>query len=89
MPEPGQIVAGKDGIRNALNGFLATKGTMTLETLAVIPCGDLALLHGRWRLSGTGPDGAALNIGGRTAEVVRRQPDGTWLYLIDNPIAAE
>jgi ketosteroid isomerase-like protein len=33
------------------------------------------------------PDGASISMGGTTAEVLRRQPDGRWLYVIDNPNA--
>jgi ketosteroid isomerase-like protein len=56
-----------------------------LETKSAIRSGDLALLHCRWALSGTGPDGSPLNLSGTTADVVRRQADGTWLFAIDNP----
>jgi hypothetical protein len=30
------------------------------------------------------PDGSPAELGATTAEVARRQPDGTWLYVIDN-----
>jgi ketosteroid isomerase-like protein len=36
-------------------------------------------------LDGTGPDGKPVKIEGQSAEVARRQPDGTWLFVIDNP----
>jgi hypothetical protein len=31
----------------------------------------------------------ALEMAGRTADVVRRQPDGTWLFVIDDPYGSE
>jgi uncharacterized protein (TIGR02246 family) len=89
VPEPGQTVAGADAVRAALSGFLALKGTMTIETRRVVTAGDLALLHGHWTLKGTAPDGSAINMTGRDTEVARRQPDGTWLYVIDNPFSDE
>jgi ketosteroid isomerase-like protein len=47
--------------------------------------GGLAYLSNRWSLSGgTMPDGRAAALGATTAEVARRQPDGTWRYVIDN-----
>ncbi len=85
MPAPGQVVTGRAAIGEALGGFLALKGRMTIETVRVIEAGDLALLHGAWILSGTGPDGSAIEMAGRNAEVVRRQADGSWLFAIDNP----
>jgi uncharacterized protein (TIGR02246 family) len=86
MPQPGQPVSGTTAIREALGGFLGLKPTFDMpEIKPAIRSGDLALLHSSWTLSGTGPDGSPLNLRGTTADVVRRQPDGTWLFAIDNP----
>lgn len=85
MPAPGQVVIGRAAIGEALAGFLALNGRMTIETVRVIQAGDIALLHGAWILSGTGPDGSAIEMAGRNAEVVRRQADGSWMFAIDNP----
>jgi len=86
MPQPGQAVSGTAAIREALGGFLSLKPTFDwVETKPAIRSGDLALLHSRWTLSGTGPDGSPLSLSGTTADVVRRQADGTWLFAIDNP----
>ena len=84
-PAPGEVVTGVAAIREALTGFLALKGRMTIDTVRVIPAGDVALLHGSWILSGTGPDGSAVELAGRNTEVVRRQADGSWRFVIDNP----
>ena len=83
--QSGQTVAGADQVREALGGFLALKGTITLTTKDVVQGGDLALMAGRWSLSGTGPDGQPVTLGGVTAEVVRRGADGGWRYVLDNP----
>ena len=85
IPEPGQLVVGREAVRNVLSAFLALKGSMTIETKTVAQAGDLALLHGQWTLTAAGPDGKPATRGGRTAEVVRRQPDGSWRYAIDDP----
>lgn len=85
VPEPGRWVTGHAAIREALQGFLALQGTMTIQPIAIVTAGDLALTHGQWMLSATGPDGRPLTLGGKTAAVLRRQPDGTWLIVIDNP----
>jgi ketosteroid isomerase-like protein len=50
----------------------------------VVTVGDLAYLSNTWSLSGTGPDGNPVALGATTAEVTRRQADGTWRYVIDN-----
>jgi uncharacterized protein (TIGR02246 family) len=85
VAEPGKEVSGKDGIRAALEGFLSLKGTIAIETRSVVVADDIALTCGRWTLRGTGPDGQPLEMGSDSAEVWQRQPDGTWLTVLDNP----
>ena len=85
VAQPGQVARGTEAIREALGGFLAHKGTFHLEPGGVFRAGDLALLVSSWTLKGTGPDGMPLDLAATTADVVRRQPDGTWLVAIDNP----
>jgi len=75
------VVSGKDGIRAVLQGFLGMGGTMSLVGATALSNGDLALTHSKWRLDVPGSD----PMGGTTAEVVRRQPDGSWKYVLDNP----
>jgi ketosteroid isomerase-like protein len=85
VPQPDVVVEGIDGIRDSLRWLLDRKGRMTIESKLVLRVGDLAYLSNRWSLSGgTMPDGTPADLGATTAEVARRQPDGTWLYVIDN-----
>ena len=89
ITSPGQSASGKDQIRAALEAFLAARPTMRVQTTAVVETADgLGLTCGKWSLKGTGPDGQALEMAGVSAEVLRRQPDGRWLYVIDNPSAS-
>jgi ketosteroid isomerase-like protein len=81
--QQGEVVTGTGSIREVLAGFLAMKGTLARTKQTVLPAGDLALLHGEWTLRGTGPDGNAFDLTMHSSEVVRRQPDGTWRYVID------
>ncbi len=87
VPEPGAAATGLEAIRAVLNGFLALKPRMTIAVSQVTEAGDLALLCSRWTLTGTGPDGSPVELAGQGAEVVRRQADGTWKFVIDNPFA--
>jgi uncharacterized protein (TIGR02246 family) len=82
--EPGNVATGKDAIRRVLVDIVATKPTITIEVEAV-ESGDIALLYGSWSLSATNPDGSAANTTGRSREVARRQPNGDWLFVIDDP----
>jgi uncharacterized protein (TIGR02246 family) len=90
--EPGALLAtsngpaqGTDAIRQAYRGFLDMRPTIELHTLAVHRAGDIALLHGKWSWHGTGPDGGEIRNQGRNSEIARLQPDGRWLFVIDNP----
>jgi ketosteroid isomerase-like protein len=71
---PGNVSTGTQAIRRAFNDLVASGVRLTpgapQPTLQV---GDLAL-------TSTHLDG-----GDATAEIARRQPDGTWLWVIDQP----
>ena len=85
VPQPGAIAEGTAAIRESLRWFLDRNGQIALDTKLVLQVGDLAYLSNRWSLSGgTMPDGSPAELGATTAELARRQPDGTWLYVIDN-----
>ena len=83
-PEPGQEVHGKADIRQALEGFLAMKPKITMETKTLAQTADVALCTARWQINGNGPDGP-IELSGQSVEVARKQSDGSWLFIIDNP----
>jgi uncharacterized protein (TIGR02246 family) len=72
---PGQVTVGRDAIRALWASVLANAPHFEQEsTLPTLISGDIAL-------TSTAPkDGA-----GARAQVARRQPDGTWLRLLDQP----
>jgi ketosteroid isomerase-like protein len=73
---PGQLSIGSEAIREAYEKLLAGRPTFSAgdQPPAIRnDTGDLALTS--TRLPGRGA----------TAEVARRQPDGTWLWIIDQP----
>ena len=84
-PAPGARARGLDEIREALVALVALRGRMTSVNAYCMQVGDLALLQGEWTLTATGPGGEPIEQSARSAEVVRRQPDGSWLYVIDHP----
>ena len=55
----------------------------------MVEAGDIALYCCQWTMQFTGPDGQEQTLSGRDANVARRQPDGTWRILIDNPFHEE
>ena len=81
----GGSVTGLTGLREAFKGFLAISPVLTINPERTVVAGDTALVIGNWTLTGRDGDGNDIDIGGRYADVVRRQPDGSWLFVIDNP----
>jgi uncharacterized protein (TIGR02246 family) len=83
--QPGSLAHGVPGVREALGGFISLTGTLDLDVTRVLEVDDLALVIGVWSFDGTGPDGEPVRLEARNADVLRRQPDGTWRFVIDNP----
>lgn len=83
---PGIAVSGTDAIREALASMVALKGTIEFVGEGTsYESGDLVLTHGTWVMTAEGMD----EIRATTAEVARRQADGTWQYVIDNPFGTQ
>ena len=83
--QPGSLAHGAPGVREALAGFISMKGELDLQVTRVLEVGDLALVTGIWSFDGTGADGEPVRLKARNADVLRRQTDGTWRFVIDNP----
>lgn len=85
VPEPGVVVHGRDAIRDALQRILALNPTLSGEVQGVVETNGIALVVNKWRLDGTRSDGSRAEMGGVSADVVRRQADDSWRVLIDDP----
>jgi uncharacterized protein (TIGR02246 family) len=82
----GEILRGHNEIRSAYEPLFNAKAQIRLETVGIIESTNgLVLMHGRWKLIGTAEDGSPVSHEGTSAEVLRRQADGSWRYTIDNP----
>ena len=83
--QPGTLSHGLQGIGEALAGFIAMKGTLDLNVTRVLEAGGLALVATVWSFTGIGPDGEPVKLAAQSADVLRRQADGSWRFVIDNP----
>jgi uncharacterized protein (TIGR02246 family) len=80
----GGTLDGQEAIRETYAALFAQGApSVTLTTRFASEVGDLALLSCSWKGVLAGEKSAGI-----TAEVARRQPDGRWAFLIDNPWAA-
>ena len=80
----GTTRTGRDELRTMVAELLSTIEHIEGETRKVLVAGDIALMSAGWRARLTGPDGGEAT--GTTAEVARKQPDGTWRWVVDDPM---
>jgi ketosteroid isomerase-like protein len=83
--EPGKVVTGTAAVREAVAGFLALKPSISLSPRVLANTGDIAMVSSKWKLKGTAPDGSAVDLAGESVEILRRQADGMWKFIIDSP----
>jgi uncharacterized protein (TIGR02246 family) len=91
--EPNAVVVAEDGahikgtakIREMFEDVIKSKGTLKIETLSEVQVDGLASVRVKWHLQAIGSDGNELEIANVASEVMRKQPDGNWLYIIDQP----
>jgi ketosteroid isomerase-like protein len=76
--EAGNVHSGLDAIRAAMKPFTDMKPDLNCDARKVVEAGDVALIHNYWSMPGTT---------GHAIEIARRQADGSWLYVIDDPFA--
>ena len=80
--QDGSVIVGREAARAIVSELVALGGRMDITTRFVVEMGDVALLSNEWHFRAD-----EVELSGITAEVARRQPDGRWLYVIDNPYA--
>lgn len=89
---PGQSgqppAVGLDQIREAMRPFIELKPTnVVLAATVVAELDGVAILYDDWRGTGHAPDGSEAPLEGKAIEVVRRQADGSWKFIFDDPNA--
>jgi uncharacterized protein (TIGR02246 family) len=87
--EPGKTISGLDALREVMTNFTTNnpKETVqeTVDVLLILQSGDVAVSYTKYTVKGTGLDGSVVDQEGQGLQIVRRQADGTWKYVIDNP----
>lgn len=79
------VSSGATAIRSAHRRFLDSGLTLELVDSIAFQVGDLALVHWTWTVT----DRDGVSTSGDSSEVVRRQPDGSWKFVIDNSDGAK
>jgi ketosteroid isomerase-like protein len=79
LNQSGEVKKGEAGLRQELAPFAARKAVFNFDIKQVIQSGDIALMHTEWKVS------SPQQMSVYAIEVARRQPDGTWRWLIGDP----
>ena len=79
LNQSGEVKKGEEGLRQELAPFAARKAVFNFDIKQVIQSGDIALMHTEWKVS------SPQQMSVYAIEVARRQPDGTWRWLIGDP----
>ena len=85
VAQPGVTVTGTEALRGAFQQFLAINPKITATGHDIVQAGDIALHSFTWKMAGKAPDGSPIEQNGFSVAVLRKQPDGRWLMVIDNP----
>jgi ketosteroid isomerase-like protein len=79
LDESGEVKKGEEGLKQNLAPLATAKARFDFTVKQVIQTGDIALMHTKWNVSG--PQTMTVHA----IEVARRQPNGTWRWLIGDP----
>ena len=82
---PGEVTEDLAAIRGAFTEMAQLRPEFTYAGHEVVVCGDLAVHLAPWTMTATGPDGTPIADRGLSVAVLRRQQDGAWRLVIDNP----
>ena len=96
--EPGAVLFARSGaplsghpaIRDNNASIIALKPTFHIEQIvtAINAEGDIATTRMKARLEGSRADGSRVTSELHTLEVLRKQGDGSWRYVIDDPFGS-
>jgi ketosteroid isomerase-like protein len=87
LREDGTSAVGHEAIRKEFAPLAAMKLTLDMGTYTVVTSDDLATVSHDFTGTGTDDKGKPVSIKGGAMEVVRRQHDGSWRFVIDDPFA--
>ncbi|MDX2173863.1 MAG: DUF4440 domain-containing protein [Bacteroidota bacterium] len=85
MFEPQKPVQGKETLRAVFTQFVTMNPQYTFSSHEVYISGDIATHIAPWKMVGQMPDGSKIEQSGLSVAVLRKQANGSWLMIQDNP----
>ncbi len=83
--EPGQTITDRSTIEQMFQGAFSLDPRFTYSGHEVMVSGNLAIHIAPWQMQAKSPDGQVISQSGLSVAVLRKQADGRWLLVIDNP----
>jgi ketosteroid isomerase-like protein len=88
VEKPGRVARGEHEIRDALRSLIESGVQLSIDVTRVVQASDIAFVGSAWSVSRMA-DGSRTELArGQGTDVMRRQGDGTWRFVIDNPYGA-
>lgn len=84
----GRELRGLDQIAWAMNEICRLQLDIQGETPHITVVNDLAMWLDHWEMTGKAPDGHLIEMKGHTSCIMKRNENGEWLWLVDNPFGA-
>jgi len=85
----GTFVTGKENIRKALEQVCGLKPDLQAQRSTGFTIDNITAWVDEWTMKATLPDGTKLEMRGTSSDILKKQPNGNWAYLVDNPYGAE
>jgi uncharacterized protein (TIGR02246 family) len=83
--EPEKPSSGIDATIEGFKGFFALNPKFEYSGHEVFVNGNLAMHFAPWTMTGKTPDGNEIRQSGLSVAVLRKQENGKWLMVFDNP----
>jgi uncharacterized protein (TIGR02246 family) len=85
-PPDGTQRVGRAAVAEALTSMFTAITAADITLTSAMRSGDIAMTHADWHLTGKDEAGEPIDLRGKGTVVSRRQPDGSWRILFDDPV---
>ena len=83
--EPQSPITDANVLREMFTEMAMINPVFTYSGHEVFVMDNLATHIAPWKMTATAPDGTTIQQSGLSVAVLRKQPDGKWLMVLDNP----
>ncbi|MDW7691570.1 DUF4440 domain-containing protein [Flammeovirgaceae bacterium SG7u.111] len=83
--EPESPISDTNVLREMFTGMSMANPVFTYSGHEVFITGNIATHIAPWKMTANAPDGTEIKQSGLSVAVLRKQKDGRWLMILDNP----